>query len=109
MTMESAASTRPDRADLHQHPRSCTRSHISCGTPAGAAERAKNPVAYAALTCALIGLVVLTPILGTVAIILGIIGAVAASSRNGAGLNPAIGGIAVGVGDVVLALVLLAG
>lgn len=29
--------TRSNPADLHQHPRSCTRSHVSCGTPVGLA------------------------------------------------------------------------
>ena len=37
VTRQFAMFARSHRADLHQHPRSCTRSNVSCGTQAGPA------------------------------------------------------------------------
>lgn len=77
--------------------------------PPIAAARAKNPAGYAALTCAIFGLLVFPLILGAVAVILGVIGAVYASSHGGVGLRPAIGGMVLGLGEIILSFALLAG
>jgi hypothetical protein len=66
-----------------------------------------NGMALASFVLALVGLVVGGLILGTLAIIFGLIGLGTAGSRGGAGKGQATAGILIGIVDVVGAIIVL--